>query len=139
MIDHFLAALAKNEDDTGLRMVYADYLDELGEHEEAERQRAWPAAKAWLVAFAAKHTVNNYDVRLETGIQRDPMTYKHLMEVCNLWDENRPMFPVHDSDDALDALEDETLAKELWRNWSIVTGKPGPIHRIDLNPFVCCY
>src|SRR5205814_1124014 len=45
----FLKALAKNEDDTATRLVYADWLDEHGEHEEADRQRKWPAAKEWLV------------------------------------------------------------------------------------------
>ena len=47
----FLKALAENEDDTTTRLVYADWLDEQGEHEEADRQRKWPAAKEWLVRF----------------------------------------------------------------------------------------
>jgi uncharacterized protein (TIGR02996 family) len=49
--DAFIAALEKNEDDTSLRMVFADWLDERGEHEEADRHRKWPAAKEWLVKF----------------------------------------------------------------------------------------
>jgi uncharacterized protein (TIGR02996 family) len=49
--DKFLAALAKNEDDVTTRLVYADWLNEHGEHEEADRQRKWPAAKEWLVKF----------------------------------------------------------------------------------------
>ena len=51
----FLKALAKNEDETTTRMVYADWLDDQGEHEEADRQRKWPAAKAWLVQFCRDH------------------------------------------------------------------------------------
>ena len=47
----FLKLLAKNEDDTTTRLVYADWLDEHGEHEEADRQRKWPAAREWLVQF----------------------------------------------------------------------------------------
>ena len=49
--DAFLKLLAENEDDTTARLVYADWLDEQGEHEEADRQRKWPAAKEWLVKF----------------------------------------------------------------------------------------
>jgi uncharacterized protein (TIGR02996 family) len=47
--DAFLRALANDEDDTPTRLVYADWLEERGEHEEADRQRKWPAAKEWLV------------------------------------------------------------------------------------------
>ena len=55
MIDaqSFLKELEKNEDDTPLRLVYADWLEDHGEAEEAERQRMWPAAKQWLVKFYA--------------------------------------------------------------------------------------
>jgi uncharacterized protein (TIGR02996 family) len=49
--DGFLKLLAENEDDTTTRLVYADWLDDRGEHEEADRQRKWPAAKEWLVRF----------------------------------------------------------------------------------------
>ena len=52
--DAFLEALARNEDDTPTRLVYADWLDEQGEHEEADRQRKWPAAKEWLVRFCRR-------------------------------------------------------------------------------------
>lgn len=50
--DAFLAALAADEDDATTRLVYADWLDEHDMPEEATRQRAWPAAKAWVTAFA---------------------------------------------------------------------------------------
>ena len=39
--DAFLKMIVENEDDTLTRLVFADWLDEHGEHEEAgERQRA---------------------------------------------------------------------------------------------------
>src|SRR5262245_9445707 len=47
--DAFLKVLSENEDDTTARLVFADWLDEHGEHEEADRHRKWPAAKQWLV------------------------------------------------------------------------------------------
>jgi hypothetical protein len=46
----------ENEEDTPTRLVYADWLDERGEHEEADRQRKWPAAKEWLVRFCRDHS-----------------------------------------------------------------------------------
>jgi uncharacterized protein (TIGR02996 family) len=51
----FLKALAENEDDATTRLVYADWLDEQGEHEEADRQRKWPAAKEWFVQLCRDH------------------------------------------------------------------------------------
>lgn len=50
----FLAALAANEDDTATRLVYADWLDEHDEPEEADRMRAWPAAKEWVSNYAGE-------------------------------------------------------------------------------------
>ena len=37
------------------RLVYADWLDERGEHEEADRQRNYVPSRRWLLAFAEKH------------------------------------------------------------------------------------
>lgn len=57
--DAFLKALSENEDDVTTRMVYADWLDENGQPEEAERQRKWNGAKEWLTAYAVR--VSPYD------------------------------------------------------------------------------
>ena len=43
------------------RLVFADWLDENGEHEEADRQRKWPAAKAWLVRLCRGHNPPSED------------------------------------------------------------------------------
>ena len=51
----YLEYLAEFEDDLAIRLVYADWLDEQGEHEESARQRSWPAAKAWLICFCEIH------------------------------------------------------------------------------------
>src|SRR5689334_21453451 len=53
--DEFLEALQRHADDTSLRLVLADWLDERGEHEEADRQRQWPAAKEWFVRLCHEH------------------------------------------------------------------------------------
>ena len=53
--DEFLEALQKHADDTSLRLAFADWLDERGEHEEANRHRQWPAAKEWFVRLCHEH------------------------------------------------------------------------------------
>ncbi len=72
----FLKALAKNEDDTALRLVFADWLDEHGEHEEADRQRKWPAAKEWFIRFCRE---NNPQPGEYTDAH--PISYERLLEM----------------------------------------------------------
>ncbi len=47
----FLAHIEAHFDDRAPRLIYADWLDEQGEAEEATRQRQWHDSKDWLVAF----------------------------------------------------------------------------------------
>ena len=47
----FLKSILEQPDDDARKLVYADWLEDHGEHEEADRQRQWPAAKEWLVRF----------------------------------------------------------------------------------------
>lgn len=133
--DAFLQALAENEDDTLTRLVYADWLDEQGEHEEADRQRKWPAAKAWLVEFCR---VNNPTPEDEDPYEW-PMPYEELLE--------RGRHAVEDADNEwfgfscgnnmtmCDALRDNS--KEFWENWSIVTGIPLPFDGQVKGYFSC--
>lgn len=51
----FLQAIEAEPENESHRQVYADYLDEQGEYEEAERQRRILPAVAWLKAFARKY------------------------------------------------------------------------------------
>lgn len=50
-----MRAIIEDPDDDTPRRVYADWLDEQGEHEEADRQRKWPAAREWLVRFCKEN------------------------------------------------------------------------------------
>lgn len=68
----FLQALAANEDDVTTRMIYADWLDEHDQPEEADRQRKWPAAKAWLQDWVVKINGGSYEDKLaewEAGLK----------------------------------------------------------------------
>jgi uncharacterized protein (TIGR02996 family) len=119
----FLKALAENEDDTPTRLVYADWLDEQGEHEEADRQRKWPAAKAWLVRLCAKYNPPD---------DKDPdewfISYKELLQlgreaVARARKESLG-FSTGNNMGMCDALR--AHGGEFWENWSIVTGIPLP-------------
>ena len=117
----FLKALKKNEDDVTTRLVYADWLDDRGEHEEADRMRKWPAAKAWLVAFAKKYSPDpdsEYDDEYDYEI-----TYEMLIEMGH---EGRAEGFINcgsKMDLCEDLREDD---RDFWKNWSIVTGVPAP-------------
>jgi uncharacterized protein (TIGR02996 family) len=116
----FLAALAKDEDDTTTRLVYADWLDERGEHEEADRMRKWDAAKAWLVRFFQEHNEGDYFGQLNS--------YEDLLELARVAVEEANEwglgFDCGSNENLCNALR--ANAREFWKNWSIVMGIPLP-------------
>lgn len=116
----FLKLLAENEDDTTTRLVYADWLDDRGEHDEANRQRQWAAAKAWLVRFFQDNDGGDYLGELNS--------YEELIELgrAAVKEANEHGF-------GFDCGSNESLCEALransavfWKNWSIVTGIPLP-------------
>ncbi len=126
----FLLALALNEDDQITRGVYADWLDDHERYEDAARQRAWPEAKAWLVAFAEGH----YDGYGEGG----EFTYDKLVQALTEFAETGDSYVQHGSTSLQQATWGETeMLKEMWANWAIVTGKPVPTQYVDESPFSC--
>lgn len=115
----FLRAIAANEDDTLVRLVFADWLDEHDEHEEAERQRKWPAAKTWLDNVCKEHNAGcregqefTYDQLLNFG-RCASATTDVMIEVSS---------GIPDSYDIVTAIRDRI--PEFWRAWSVVTGLP---------------
>ncbi len=117
----FLKALAANEDDTKTRLVYADWLDEQGEHEEADRQRKWPAAKQWLLALCLEHTPS-------PDSEVAAISYEQLIELGRaavaepIGDERELWLGCGNNERMCDALREH--AAEFWMNWSIITGLP---------------
>jgi uncharacterized protein (TIGR02996 family) len=130
----FLKALADNEDDNFTRSVYADWLDENGEHEEADRQRKWPAAKAWVVRFCEKHNPPEGDDPDEY-----PIPYKELLErargAVEETDAEELWFHCGRNETMCDALR--ANRREFWKNWSIVTGVPVSEEKVDSSGFSC--
>jgi uncharacterized protein (TIGR02996 family) len=113
--DVFLRALAENEDDIATRMIFSDWLDEQGEHEEAARQRNWPAAKAWLVQFAKDYGTDT--------VAEVSLSYEDLISLGLLAREDG-IGSVGDNQTLCDALRSRRVL--FWKNWSIVTGITGP-------------
>ena len=134
--DGLLKALAENEDDTTTRLVYADWLDEQGEHEEADRQRKWPAAKAWLVQFCRDH--NPPDDEAEES-EEWVISYEELLELgreaVEGADNEGIGFHCGNNMEMCEALQDNSL--EFWKNWSVVTGVPLPPDVGEKSYFSC--
>ena len=130
----FLKALTKNEDDTTTRLVYADWLDEHGEHEEADRMRKWPAAKEWLVRFCEENNPPD---------EEDPdewfISYETLLELgqeaIERGGKDGYWFSCGNNMGMCDALRDNCA--EFWKNWSIVTGVPLPPDVEEKSGFSC--
>jgi uncharacterized protein (TIGR02996 family) len=129
--DAFLQALDENEDDTSTRLVYADWLDERGEHDEANRQRKWPAAKDWLVRFFRAHSQGDYMGQLNS--------YEELMELGRVAveeaDERGFGFDCGSNESLCNALRANSA--EFWKNWSIVTGTRLPADGEGKSYFGC--
>lgn len=142
----FLDLLEKNEDDLTTRQIYADWLEEWGYCEEAERQRLWPESKRWLVEFCEQckqdihaqwrewyPTDEEYAERL--GYNEDePLGYQELIEIAN--DAYREA--KKENGELSDFISmwfggDETMMEYVraeretfWKHWSIITGNPLP-------------
>lgn len=134
----FLNALCGNEDDAALRTVYADWLDENGEHEEADRQRKWPAAKQWLVNFAQNHD--------DFGGGEEPEDEADMDETDLMYTPYRMLmyFLERHVDEEYFLYFDtpydfNAYSEELWKNFEIVTGLKAPTgeNRYTMPPFDC--
>ncbi len=133
--DAFLKALDENEDDITTRLVYADWLDEGGEHEEADRQRKWPAAKEWLVGFCRDHNPDPDEDDLDEWV----ISYEELLELGRQAvedaDESGIGFSCGNNMEMCEALQDN--CEEFWKNWSIVTGIALPPGAEENSYFRC--
>jgi len=125
--DGFIKALEENEDDTATRLVYADWLDEHGEHEEADRQRKWPAAKAWLREFCGEEDddADAYYIGVNALIEeaRQALEDGSLTVECGA------------NQDMCDRLRED--CREFWQKVAIVTGLPLPEGYAENSRFGC--
>jgi uncharacterized protein (TIGR02996 family) len=154
--DEFLQVLAENEDDTALRLFYADWLDEHGLHEEADRQRKWPAAKEWFVKFCREHNpapAVESDVRAISREELIDIGRRAIEKIlASRHYDKRYESPEQMLENGWDVLEKARLIdgadhwefelyfgnnydmcwavadniQEFWKKWSVVTGIPLP-------------
>lgn len=119
----FLDTLTANEDDTATRWIYADWLDEQNEHEEADRMRKWPAAKAWMVEFAASLGGTGVDDDEENyyGPYRE-ITYEDVIQAGRDFVANDDYFVQQGSELARSRMHEAGTKELYWRNWSVLTG-----------------
>jgi uncharacterized protein (TIGR02996 family) len=137
--DDFARAIAANRADTGLRGVFADFLDEHGRHEEAAYHRRWTpevgAAEDWLAKFAGEAGLG-YDelvracrrywqqgVEYGTGMNFSPGN----VLAFGLGSETTPSY---DFDGGVTRVE-------LWRCVGLLYGDEVPEARRQ-EPFICC-
>lgn len=165
--DRFLRALAENEDDTTLRVIFADWLDEHGEHEEADRQRKWPAAKDWFVRICQEQNPPPEEddpypspISCEELIERGREAVEDFLSTCLRESpyESLEQMLVARSDELKEKLIEpeygwefvvscgnnlglqEVLyenVREFWKNLSIVAGIPLPPGIEERSRFHC--
>ena len=131
----FLKALESNEDDSTMRELYADWLYEKGEFEEAARHRSWDEAKLWLVNFCREYSPepepDDYEVTR--------FTYKEIIraghEAIEDDYDDGVFLSCGNNQDIADALTDNCAV--FWEMWSTVTGVPLPSNIVGRTRFSC--
>jgi uncharacterized protein (TIGR02996 family) len=145
----FIDLLAKDEDNNTTRLIYADWLEDNGFHEESERQRKWPDAKKWMLDIVEQGNADRYyeyeDLNPLTGeITKERyegewyIDYPTLMQLAAEEYRERTKdskngewsggdfwgFHVGNNMTMQEVLG--TNRVKFWENWSILTGHPMP-------------
>lgn len=127
----FLNAINAEPKNYDHRYVYADWLDEQGEYEEADRQRKYESAEMWLRQFARTH-----DFGWEGGEDYDELEGNPYLEL---------LFFLKRHVDGNYFLPFETpygfsdYSEELWQHFEVITGlkAPNDEFRNEMPPFRC--
>lgn len=123
----WLHALEEDPDDVALHLVYADWLEERGEPEEAERQRRFPEARAWLEQLVEESTPATYQDEDGTEYPNDEwaVSYEELIQMGrDAAADGSWVFSLGNNQSLADALNGNHA--KFWECWSAVTGLAGP-------------
>lgn len=132
----FLKVLEENEDDIPTRLVYADWLDDHGEHEEADRQRKWPAAKDWLRKLCREEYSNGEYQDFDDDEEGYYIGVNTLIQEAKRALENDALYISCGANmDMCDTLRQD--CREFWHNIAIVTGLPLPEGYAETSYFSC--
>ncbi len=103
------------------RYVFADWLDEHGEHDEATRQRAFEQADRWLRQFAVEAN----------------LSYEKVIKAGHTFVTTGAPFVQYRDLSASNAICDDETCAAYWANWEVVTGVPVPANKRTDDVFIC--
>lgn len=152
--DAFVKVLTENEDDDVTRLVFADWLDEHDEPEEADRMRRWRASKEWMLDWVRSVNYGKWEYDDDRDYKRDekgeriratkdnlgdPHTLKHAIEAGHYARQGK--IYCWGSDDGADFFRENrgSGTREWFYHWSTLTGLdvPNLDDIVESPPFRC--
>ena len=131
----FLDAIAAASwDDPLPRLVYADWLEENDEPEEADRQRNYVPAERYLRELADKFGGTEPDYPYYGGWV--PITFEDLIAAGRQWLSSGSHFTQMGSGVARDVMHYEGVCERYWQCWEVITGIRVPSDARGI-PFSC--
>lgn len=122
----FLKAIEASPLDFELRMIYADWLEENDEPEEATRQRKYQSSYEWMKSFASEHF---------RWAEPHHYTAEEMIEAIKDYVEIGDYF----NQDGHTSLKDLDIGdmQEVYNHFEVLTGIKVIESKRDENPFSC--